>query len=468
MPQDNEFIRQKLKTSEFKDIALEKTIIAGTLKYKEVLRRCSREVSEDYFSSDRCRWIYYQILKFYENENLPLNSDAFKIIVQSKPHKERDAYVKLWDSILRYNKKITRAAAIASMIKMETLYKARLIEMSMATTLQKLSKAIKGGGDNYIEEAKDEYIKVCSKLETKKLVVHVTEPLSLYHDFKKKHIEIQKNPSLLQAIPTGITELDQAFGGLRPSEFGLITAGTGVGKSIMMLDFAFHCFMAYGSILYVTIEMPENQLRERFYCRMSGIEYSNFRKYALSEKHWSRLDTKIKNLDKHENKFHILDIPQSCTVRTLKDEIEAHIKKHGEPKLILIDYLNIMQGGFDWSKQLEIAVQVKQYIARYFKIATWSANQLTGSKHDKENIGIADMGFAKNIADNVDIGIGLGLTDASEDDEIFRISFTKARDFKGKGFNITGDRNRMTFSNGGKKSETKFKSKDIGKGEVTV
>lgn len=468
MSKDSEYARQKLKTSEFKDIALEKTIIAGTLKYKEVLRRCSRELSEDYFSSDRCRWIYYQILKFYENENMALNTEAFKIIVQSKPQKEREPYIKLWDSVLRYNKKISRASAIASMAKMETLYKARLIEMSMATTLQKLSKAIKGGGDNYIEEAKDEYIKVCSKLETKKLVVHVTEPISLYADFKKKHIEIQKNPLLLQAIPTGIKELDDAFGGLRPSEFGLITAGTGVGKSIMMLDFGFHCFMAHGSVLYVTIEMPENQLRERFYCRMSGIEYTNFRKYVLDDKHWQRLDRKIKNLEKHDHKFNILDIPQSCTVRTLKEEIEAHIKKHGEPKLILIDYLNIIQGGFDWSKQLEIAVQVKQYIARYFKIATWSANQLTGSKHDKENIGIADMGFAKNIADNVDIGIGLGLTDASEDEEIFKISFTKARDFKGKGFCICGDRSRMTFSTGKKVDPDKFQKKEIGQGSIVV
>ncbi len=467
MPKDNEFIRQKLKTSEFKDIALEKSIIAGTLKYKEVLRRCSREISEDYFSSDRCRWIYYQILKFYENENMAINSEAFKVIVQSKPQKERDPYIKLWDSILRYNKKITRASTIACMSKIETLYKARLIEMSMATTLQKLSKAIKGGGDNYIEEAKDEYIKVCSKLETKKLVVHVTDPLSLYSDFKKKHIEIQKNPSLLQAIPTGIKELDDAFGGLRPSEFGLITAGTGVGKSIMMLDFSFYCYMTCGSILYITIEMPENQLRERFYCRLSGIDYSNFRKYLLTEKHWARLDTKIKNLAEHDYKYHILDIPQSCSVKSLKDEIETHIKKHGEPKLICIDYLNIIQGGFEWGNQLEITVQVKQFIARYFKIATWSANQLMGSKHDKENIGIADMGFAKNIADNVDIGIGLGLTDASEEDEVFRISFTKARDFKGKGFNICGNRDKMTFSTG-KKIDDKFKSKEIGKGEVTV
>jgi hypothetical protein len=130
--------------------------------------------------------------------------------------------------------------------------------------------------------------------------------------------------------------------------------------------------------------------------------------------------------------------------------------------------MNIMQGGFEWSKQLEIAVDIKQQIARYFKIATWSANQLMGSKHDKQDVKIADMGFAKNIADNVDIGIGLGLTDATDEDEMFNITFTKTRDFKGRSFTIQGDRSRMTFT---KASETKaldkFKKKELG-GEIKV
>jgi hypothetical protein len=194
--------------------------------------------------------------------------------------------------------------------------------------------------------------------------------------------------------------------------------------------------------------MPASQLNQRFYCRISGIEYDMFRDYRLQEEQWNLLDKKIKRfLNDHEYTFSTLDAPQSCTVISLQHEIENFIKKFKEPKLILIDYMNIMRGGMDWQKQLEIAVDIKQKIGRYFKIATWSANQLAGAKHDKDHINISDFGFAKNIADNVDVGIGLAESEGSDDDnELFNIDFTKTRDFVGRSITIRADRSRMTFS----------------------
>jgi hypothetical protein len=107
---------------------------------------------------------------------------------------------------------------------------------------------------------------------------------------------------------------------------------------------------------------------------------------------------------------------------------------------------------------------MKQQIARYFKMPTWSANQLQGAKHDREHVRIPDMGFAKNIADNVDVGIGIGLTDMSEEEGVFNIDFTKTRDFSAKGFQVKADRALMTFRSqeGRKEDKIKFRQNIVG------
>lgn len=418
------------------------------------------------FSSDRCRGIYCAIVEFYNRENLIFDTDAFKVYLENRPQSERSAYLKLWKNIIRLKRKTKRAFGFALVVKLGQLYRGRLLEYGISKTVETLKKAVNGGYD-LIEKAKESYISVVSGLEEKKTVSLIVDPFAHYGDFKKRHIAIQQDPSLLNAIPTGMVQLDDIMGGLRPSEFGLITAGTGIGKSILLGDFAFHCFKTCGDVLYVSIEMPAPQLSERIFCRMSGINYEYFRNYSLSRKHFMILNKKIKKLiNNHEYKYRILDMPQSTSVKNLRLEIEEFIEENWEPKLILIDYLNILHGGFDWGMQLENAVGVKQQIARYFKIATWSANQLMGSKHDKEFVGIQDMAFAKNIVDNVDIGIGIGMTDLSEEEEVFNITFTKTRDFKGKGFTIQGDRSRMTFTKSIEK-KTKFQEKLIG-GEVKI
>lgn len=452
--QSNDFsLRQK--SSEFKDINSEKNIIAGVLKYDDVLRKCVKELNIESFSSSRNRFLYNSIIEFYRNNNTILDTKALEILLMKKKSKDRNVYVRLWKTILKSKKKIKKSGCIAIIDKLHKLLQARYVEYAIDGSIKRLKKALDGGYD-FIDDATKFIKDVTPKLEIRKVETYISNPLDTYEEFKTDHMNIQKNPSLLRSVPTGLKKLDETMGGLRPSEIGLVTAGTGVGKSIMMLDFAYNCFLTTGDILYVTIEMPGSQLRERFYCRMSDIPYDQFRGYKLKKEDFERMDRKIKKFsDEHDHKFSILDIPRSCDVEQLRIEIEEYIKLNGEPKLIIIDYLNILRGGFEWSCQLGIAVGLKQQIARHFKIATWTANQLMGSKHDSENVKVSEMAFAKNLVDNFDVGIGIGLT---QEEDIFNISFTKTRDFKGSQFLVHGDRSRMTFQ---KPPKSKFNSLEL-------
>ena len=436
-----EEVSDQMKTSEFRDVNLEKIVIAGCLKFTEIIMKCKDSFKPDYISSSRCRWIYQEIIDFYEKQNTNMNTEAFKILITQKQLNIRKGYTKLWNSIIIRKKKLEIPTCYAAITKLADLYKARLMEMGISRTIKLLTQAV-NGGQEYIERAVNNYTKITEELQTKPVFVSLTDPFKLYNDFKKDFLQTQKDPKSRLGVPTGIEQLDNRMKGLRPSEFGLIFAPSGRGKSIMLLDFGYNCFLGYGNVLYITIEMPENQVRERFYCRRSGIPYERFRNYRLTKEDFELLDRKMSS--KQEHSFFIMDIPQSCNVSTLAAEIDSFMKRMWKPKLIVIDYMNILEGGYDWQVQLEMAKQIKQKIARYFKIPVWSANQMGAASSDKEDLGARDIAFSKNVIDHIDVGISIGLTDAS-DEEIYNIGFLKTRDFSAKSFQIQADRDRMTF-----------------------
>lgn len=454
-PEVSEFVREKLRTSEFKDLLIEKKFIASLLKYKEVVRSAQKDFLPEHLSSDKHKHIYEQVMQFYDIHNTFMNTEAFQLSLTNLPEIKRRPYMKTWNLILKLKDQVKKSSALAFKSKLTKMYEARTIELGLAKVYEQLKKALTEG-DSHIDLARKEFIDVVPKLQKNVEQVRIIDPFAIYTQFKARHIEIQKNPKLLNAVPTGIQGIDECITGLMPSEFGLVTAGTGVGKSIMMGDFSYECILNHGDLIYVSIEMSAEQLAERLYCRISKVKYEKFRKYSLLPEDFKQMDHKMDNLGKNiTNRYRIIDLPSSATVLQVRNEIERCIEKEKlTPKLIIIDYMNILQGGFDWSKQLEIAVDLKQKIARYFKIGTWSANQLMGSKHEAEHVKISNMAFAKNIVDNVDIGIGIGQTEETDECDVFNIDFTKTRGFKGVSFTLQGDRSRMTFASARKESKT--------------
>lgn len=446
------------KISDFKDIALEKFVLAGCLKYSDILTKCLEQIKPIYFHSSKCKWFYEFILDFHSKFDIVPNTESINIKLSERPADVKLKFNKFWDSIIKSKKKVKKAACYSAIERLFNLYRARTLESGLHSVVSGLKKAVEGE-EIHIEKAIESFIGISAQLEQKSSNIKESDPIDKYLEFKKEHLKIQEDPAKFLGVPTGMEPLDARMKGLRPSELGLITAPPGRGKSILLLDFSYNCFISTGDVIYVTIEMPEKQIRQRFYCRLTGIPYNHFRDFTLNKDHFTLLDKKIKRFSKdHPNKFHILDFPQSCSINMMKNAIENHANKHNLPRLIVIDYMNIIAGGYDWQKQLDIAVGIKQKIARHFDVPVWTANQIAVAKSEKEHLSAADAAFAKNVIDNADVGISVGLTSESKDEEIYNIDFTKTRDFAAKGFKIQADKSRMTFS----RTNTSKKVKDAG------
>jgi replicative DNA helicase len=362
---------------------------------------------------------------------------------------KRKLYQSVWDSIEKIAERETFSSIITMKNKLIELYQARILEIGMKGVLENLVKAVEGD-TKYIKRATKEFISISDNIQTRETQVIVTDPIDKYKEYELFYKRVQKNPQDFLGVPTGIKQLDDRMKGLRNSEFGLVTAGTGVGKSIILLDMAAHAWLTSGDVVYVTIEMPEDQIRQRFYCRISGIDYGYFRNYELTEEHFKKLRKKMKFAKNHENKFHIIDVPESSSVDVIKAELENIVKRR-KVKVVFLDYLNILRStsgsvSLSWENQIEVAIEVKQKLARYFQIPVWSANQVSGANRDKETIRISDSAFSKNLSDQTDVNLYVAELEDSEDTGLLKVGFMKTRDFKADSFLVKDNRNKMRFS----------------------
>jgi len=450
--------RKRHRTSDFRNIKLEKKFVGGILQNADLFRRVIRSFDSNALSSDKLKWIYDKAVNFYNQEGVILDEESFEMILDMNNNK-REFYRVLWKSLFTIGKNLKEASVIAAKNKLNRQYQARIIELGMKETLDNLLKAI-AGDDSYIDKATSAVLNTAELISIKDTPVIISDPIAKYEEYELFHKRVQKNPEDFLGVPTGIEQLDSRMKGLRNSEFGLITAGTGIGKSIILLDIATHVWITKGDIIYVTIEMPEDQIRQRFYCRLTGIDYAYFRYFELNKEHFKKLNRKMKWARNHEYMFNIIDVAESATVNVIKAEIESLLKKSNNVKAIFIDYLNILRSGsgsgninLDWKSQIEVAIEIKQKIARYFQLPVWSANQLAGASSGKEFIQISDMAFAKNLPDQTDVNVYIAEMEDTEETGLLKMGFLKTRDFRAESFTVKDNRNKMRFSNYNEKKQ---------------
>lgn len=451
--QQTETERIKHRTSEFRDIKLEKVFVGCLLKHHHVFRKIINTFKSEALSSDKVKWVYDKAVEFYNHEGAMLDSDTYELMLEVD-HKKKAPYLAIWKSILKASKKKGENVAFAAKMKLQRLFQARTIEVGMKDVLISLGKAAKGDYKNVDDAAK--YLNSTNeRVIVKDIPVVITDPFEKWDDYMVHYNRAKKNPDEMMGVSTGIGVIDKNMGGLRKAEFGLVTASTGVGKSIILMDMAAHAWKTAGDVAYITIEMPEDQLRQRLYCRLSGIKYEKFRGFKLDKEDIKKLNKTMRLARESDNKFHIIDFPESCTVDMIKMEVENLLRK-SEIKMIFIDYLNIVRTGtagvidLGWIGQTEAAINVKQKICRYFNIPTWSANQIAGASDGKERLTRADFAFGKNLLDNVDVCFYIAENLETESTGMLAGRFLKGREFSIKGeFHIRDHRDYMRFSNPG-------------------
>lgn len=128
-------------------------------------------------------------------------------------------------------------------------------------------------------------------------------------------------------------------GGLRKKSLSAFLASTNVGKTGLMVFLAGEFLKMGLNILYITLEMAEDQISERVEANLLDVTTDNLKKLSKDE-YLGKLN-KIKK--KTAGKLFVKEYPTSSAnashFRQLIKELKA--KKKFKPDVIFIDYLNI-------------------------------------------------------------------------------------------------------------------------------
>jgi len=433
--------RFKHRQVDFRDRELELKLVAGVVKSKKIMEKMYLVTDSNIITSDKIKWIYDKAVALYLEHGVAMDKKAFENLLDVF-HKKRKSLLSLWKKIQAMSKEVSLASTIAAGVKLTQYFDGRNMELGVKDMIELLTKAWKGGDLKSIAQAREELMVLSGYMDTRDLKADVGDPRDGYEDYKREFKKIQKNPKLIRGVSTGIAEIDKSLIGLREGELGLVAGPTGSGKSIMGMDFLTYCWQTTGDVVALTIEMSKEQYRQRWYCRLSGINYENFRRYDLTPKQWKHLDRTIAKAAKNPNKFIIIDMPEGCTVEAAKGEFKT-VMRTADIKLGVIDYMNIMAGpkgeiDMTWETQLGLAAALKLKLARVLGIPLWSMLQTTDDK--------GKVAFSTHIKDQADVGLRIKPDENTPETGIVGMDWFKTRDFKARSFSLQTDLDKMRFS----------------------
>ena len=167
-----------------------------------------------------------------------------------------------------------------------------------------------------------------------------------------------------RGVPTGIKELDDTITGLNRTDFILLGARPGMGKTSFALNIARHAAVkAEKRVAFFSLEMSKEQLVSRLLSTEAMVEGTKLRTGKLSEDEWVRLIEAGDILSKAQLYF---DDNPSITV----PEIKAKLRRLRDVDLVVIDYLQLMNS----SMRIENRVQEISQITRSLKIMAKELN----------------------------------------------------------------------------------------------
>ena len=154
-------------------------------------------------------------------------------------------------------------------------------------------------------------------------------------------------------LPTGLVDLDRKLGGLQPSSLVVVAGRPGMGKSALAMNIASHVAMHHGPVAYFSLEMSPTEIAYRWLGSEARVDSMKLRS-GLGGGDSSRM---LSSLVEAASKLYKAPLHADEGSRTVTD-VRAkcrRLKRKSGLKLVVVDYMQLMQGRARENRQQEIA-----------------------------------------------------------------------------------------------------------------
>lgn len=285
----------------------------------------------------------------------------------------------------------------------QIVHRKALLRRLITASQNIISNAIEGSDDvtDILDDAESEIMNVSSENNTggfrdiKSIVNSTVEDIN----------NIPDDGNMVTGLPTGFSELDKMTTGFHDDELIIVAARPGVGKTSFALNVAqFVGLHTDKTVAMFSLEMSGEQLVQRMLASEGLINSQHLRTGQLDEEEWRKLIVASGSLA--NTSIYIDDTP-GIKMSEIRAKSRRLAKEKGNLGLIVIDYLQLIEGPRSESRQQEVSAISRQLkkLAKELHVPVIALSQLSRSveqRQDKRPV-LSDIRESGSIEQDADI-----------------------------------------------------------------
>jgi replicative DNA helicase len=206
-----------------------------------------------------------------------------------------------------------------------------IIELARDTTLEL---------ENVFDESEQKIFRLTQKRPQEGLIFLGDTLIETFNEIEK-----MQETTTLPGIETQFYDLDAMTSGLQPSDLIIIAGRPSMGKTSFALNIAYNIAQQNLPVAVFSLEMSKEQLAQRLLSNEAKIESNRIRSGRLGQ---NDLEKVLSGMEKLLNLPIYIDDSANLSVIQMRSQVRRlQAEKKGQMGLVLIDYLQLMEGGGD-------------------------------------------------------------------------------------------------------------------------
>ena len=190
----------------------------------------------------------------------------------------------------------------------------------------------------------------------------------------------------ITGLSTGFVDLDNKTSGLQKSDLIIVAGRPSMGKTSFAMNLVEHAILhQQAPVLVFSMEMPAQQLMMRMLASLGRINQTAVRTGRLDQPGWEKLSQVVARL---RNTPLLIDDTPALTPTEVRSRSRRVKRKYGDPGMIMIDYLQLMQvAGAAEGRTAEISEISRSLkaLAKEFRCPVVALSQLNRSLEQRPN-----------------------------------------------------------------------------------
>ncbi len=362
------------KTQPF-NIEAEISVLGSMLLDNEAINLVTEILRTDNFYKTSHQHIFDTIVNLYNKSN------AVDLVILKDELKKQSLLEKVGGA--EYLMELEESVPLASNVEYYAkIVREKTIKRDLITATAKIQQEAYNDSlesDELLDVAEKEIFDITQR----KFSSPTTKLFNILHDTFDHISNLHDREGRLTGVSTGYNDLDNLTSGLQNSELIVIAARPSMGKSSLVLNIAEHSGTKEKKpTLIFSMEMSAQQVAQNMLCSKAKIDAHLLRTGKLDDSQFSNLSLAMGDLS--ESEIYIDDTP-GLGLLELRAKARR-LKLQHNIQMIIVDYLQLMEGRKEENRQQEISGISRglKALARELEVPVIAVSQLNRSVETRE------------------------------------------------------------------------------------